>query len=151
MRRPAFNVPRETCYAARPLCLYCDNAMARLLFKLAQVPDDEVDEIRALLHENTIAFYETDVGFWRVGLDAIWLPDGGQELQARELIRQYQQQRLAQQRSIHAQLAEQGDIPSLWQRVKAHPLRMLGLVLAISFVLALTLLPFVMLMYRPLH
>lgn len=123
--------------------------MARLLFKLAQVPDDEASEIRALLDEHSIIFYETHAGFWRVGLEAIWLPNSEQEQQARELIRTYQQTRLAEQRDIHAQLAEQGDIPSLWQRVKAHPVRALGLLLAISFVLALTLLPFVMLVFTP--
>ncbi len=123
--------------------------MARLLFKLAQVPDDEANDIRTLLAEHSIAFYETDAGFWRVGLDAIWLVNGEQESQARELIQRYQQERLAQQRDIHARLAEQGDIPSVWQRVKAHPVRALGLLLAISFVLALTLLPFVMLVFQP--
>ena len=119
--------------------------MARLLFKLANVPDDEAEEIRALLSDNNIAFYETDAGFWRVGLDAIWLPNSEQEAQARELIGTYQQQRRAHQQAVYAELAEQGDIPSVWQRAAQHPLRFAGLVLAIVFVLGLTLMPFVML------
>ena len=59
--------------------------MARLLFKLAQVPDDEAQEIRTLLNDHQITYYETDAGFFRVGLDAIWLADGTQEERAREL------------------------------------------------------------------
>ncbi|QEI12141.1 DUF6164 family protein [Cellvibrio japonicus] len=119
--------------------------MARLLFKLAQVPEDEAQEIRALLEDNSIAFYETDAGFWRVGLDAIWLPTGEQEEQARALIRDYQEQRRIRQQAVYAELAEQGDIPGFWQRARAHPIRFTGLLIAIVFILGLTLLPFVML------
>lgn len=120
--------------------------MARLLFKLAQVPDDEAAEIRALLSEHQIRYYETDAGFFRVGLDAIWLADGDQEEQARELIRAYQAERVIRQQQNYAQLVEAGQVPGVWQHFCAQPIRFIASAIAIVFVAGLTLLPFVMLL-----
>lgn len=120
--------------------------MARLLFKLAQVPDDEAQEIRALLNEHRIDYYETDAGFFRVGLDAIWLADGTQEERARELIREYQAARVIREQQNYAQLVEAGQVPSVWQVFCAHPIRFIASAIAIIFVAGLTLLPFVMLL-----
>ncbi|HSX50280.1 MAG TPA: DUF6164 family protein [Cellvibrio sp.] len=120
--------------------------MARLLFKLAQVPVDEAQEIRALLDEHQIRYYETDAGFFRVGLDAIWLSDNAQEERARELIREYQVARALQQQQNYAQLVEAGQVPSLWQHFCANPIRVIAALVAIVFVAALTLVPFVMLL-----
>lgn len=121
--------------------------MATLLFKLTHVPEEEAQDIRNLLSENEIRFYETDAGFWRVGLDAIWLADKSQWEQARELIRVYQVDRTAMQKQNYAELVEQGQAPGLWQKFRAQPVRFVGFVLAILFVLGLTLIPFLMLMY----
>jgi hypothetical protein len=120
--------------------------MARLLFKLSQVPADEAQDIRDLLDANDIRYYETDAGFFRVGLDAIWLSDTAQEIQARELIRHYQEARTAQQQASYAQLAEAGQAPTLWQNFCAQPVRFLLLVCAIIFVAGITLVPFLMLL-----
>lgn len=118
--------------------------MAKLLFKLAQVPDDEAQEIRELLTREAIRFYETDAGFFRVGLDAIWLADAEQEARARELLLAYQQERNQRQQENYARLVEAGEAPNVWQHFCAQPLRFIALVVAIIFVASLTLLPFVM-------
>ncbi len=120
--------------------------MARLLFKLAQVPADEAADIRALLDEHQIRYYETDAGFFRVGLDAIWLSNGDQEEQARELIRNYQAERVVRQQQNYAELVEAGQVPSVWQHFCAQPIRFIASAIAIVFVAGLTLLPFVMLL-----
>lgn len=120
--------------------------MARLLFKLSNVPDDEAQDIRDLLNNHDIHFYETNAGFWRVGLDAIWLADGIQEEEARELIRIYQAERVVRQQENHAQLVEAGQVPSVWQRFCAQPIRFMALIVAIIFVAGLTVVPFVMLL-----
>jgi hypothetical protein len=120
--------------------------MARLLFKLAQVPADEAQDIRALLDENLIRYYETDAGFFRVGLDAIWLADDTQEEQARSLIRTYQEERSVRQQASYAELVEAGQAPSMWQHFRAQPIRFLLLVCTIIFVAGLTLVPFLMLL-----
>jgi hypothetical protein len=118
--------------------------MARLLFKLAQVPDDEAQEIRDLLTREGIRFYETDAGFFRVGLDALWLADAEQEVQARELLTAYQQARNQSQRESYSRLVEAGQAPGIWQQFCAQPLRFIALLAAIIFVAGITLLPFVM-------
>lgn len=120
--------------------------MAKLLFKLAQVPADEVQDIRDLLDANNIRYYETDAGFFRVGLDAIWLADNAQEEPARELIREYQAERLRRQQQNYAQMVEAGEVPGVWQHFCAHPLRFIAALTAIVFVAGLTLIPFVMLL-----
>mgnify|MGYP003576504646 CR=1 FL=1 len=120
--------------------------MARLLFKLSNVPDDEAQDIREVLNNHDIHFYETNAGFFRVGLDPIWLADGSQEEQARELIRSYQAERVVRQQENYAQLVEAGQVPSVWQRFCAQPIRFIALVVAILFVAALTVVPFVMLL-----
>ncbi len=116
--------------------------MANLLFKLSNVPDDEAMDIRELLSEQEIYFYETHAGFWRMGIDAIWLTDATHAERARELIRAYQLERTAKQQKNYAELVEQGQAPSLWQNICAAPVRFIGLIVAVIFVLGLTLVPF---------
>lgn len=120
--------------------------MARLLFKLTLVPDDEAQEIRELLDAANIRYYETDAGFWRVGLDAIWLASRDQEDEARALILEYQKNRLQEQKSNYAELIAAGNAQNLWQSFRAQPLRFIGILIAVIFVLGLTLIPFLMLL-----
>lgn len=122
--------------------------MAVLLFKLNNVPDDEAQDIRALLNDNNISFYETDAGFFRVGLDAIWLPDDSEAEQARELLRAYQIERTKNQQHNYALLVEQGAVPTLWQKFCSQPIRFVLLMIAIIFVAGLSLVPFLMLLKR---
>lgn len=116
--------------------------MTILIFKLQNVPDDEAADVRELLAENDIYFYETHAGFWRLGVDGLWLPDDTHLERARELIRAYQQERTAQQKKVYADLVEQGQAPTLWQNFKVSPLRFVLLIIAVFFVLTLTLAPF---------
>lgn len=120
--------------------------MARLLFKLTLVPDDEAQEIRELLDAANIRYYETDAGFWRVGLDAIWLASRDQEDEARALILEYQQKRALQQKQNYAQLIAAGENISLWQSFRLRPLRSLLAFIAVLFTLTLTLVPFLLLL-----
>ena len=119
--------------------------MAILLFRLNNVPDDEAMDVRELLTAQDIYFYETHAGFWRLGVDAIWLVDDTHAEQARELIRAYQLERTESQRKSYVELVEQGQAPSLWQNFCAAPFRFAGFLIAALFVLLLTLLPFGML------
>ncbi len=116
--------------------------MAILLFKLNNVPDDEAMDIRELLKENDIYFYETHAGMWRLGVDAIWLVDQEAAEPARDLIRAYQAERTANQKKVYAELVEQGQAPTLWQNFCRSPLRFVMLIIAVFFVLTVTLAPF---------
>jgi len=78
--------------------------MANLLFRLNNVPLDEADEVRILLEENNIEFYETSAGRWGISMAAIWLQEEDQLQQAKQLIADYQQQR---QQTAQRQYQEQ--------------------------------------------
>lgn len=121
--------------------------MSKLLFKLSNVPDDEAQDIRELLAQHDISFYETDAGFWRVGLDAIWLVDDSQEQSARQLLDSYQNARLTEQIKLREDLEEQGLAPSFIKQLCARPIRSMGFMIGIVFVLGLTLIPFLMLLH----
>lgn len=116
--------------------------MARLLFKLANVPADEADDVRQLLHEHDIYFYETHAGMWKVGLDAIWLPDDTHYEQAKALLNTYQKSRALDQQQAYAELAASGEAPTFAKKIAAHPLRFLMQVIAIIAVLAISTVPF---------
>lgn len=120
--------------------------MAILLFRLSNVPDDEACDVRELLKEQDIYFYETHAGFWRLGVDGIWLVDNTHLERAQQLIREYQIERATSQHKAYVELIEQGQAPTLWQNFCASPVRFTGFLIAIIFILALTLLPFGMLL-----
>ncbi len=67
--------------------------MAVPVFRLRNVPEDEAEDIRVLLHENNIDHYETPAGNWGVSMPAIWLHDDNQLQQAKSLIDKYQKDR----------------------------------------------------------
>ena len=76
--------------------------MSKLLFKLRGVPDDEADEIRALLTEKQIEYYETSAGNWGISLPALWLQDDSRYSEAKELLDAYQ---IARTQRIRAEYA----------------------------------------------
>ncbi|MDD1605743.1 MAG: DUF6164 family protein [Methylococcaceae bacterium] len=77
--------------------------MSILLFSLRGVPDDEADEIRELLTEQDIDFYETPAGNWGVSMPALWLRDETELATAQTLLNTYQQQRFITQRALYLQ------------------------------------------------
>lgn len=117
--------------------------MARLLFKLNGVPDDEAQDIRDRLDEGGIAYYETSAGRWGISLAAIWLRDDSELEQARGIIDQYQQERYRTARAEYERLKREGKLESLFDRLRSDPLRMLIYLLAILAVLYFSILPFI--------
>jgi len=120
--------------------------VAKLLFRLGNVPDAEAEEVRALFEARGFDTYETRAGFWGLGVAAIWLRDEGQYEAAREALDAYQQGLSERMRQEHSDLAERGEAPTLWKRLMHHPVRMLLVVIAVGVILAITLLPFLGLM-----
>ncbi len=116
--------------------------MARLLFRLGNVPDAEAEEVRELFEARGFDTFETRAGFWGLGVAAIWLRDEGQFDAAREALDAYQQGLSERMRQEHSDLAERGEAPTLWKRLLQHPVRMLLVAVAVAVILAITLLPF---------
>lgn len=116
--------------------------MAKLLFRLNGVSDDEADQIRSLLEQHDIDFYETNAGRWGISLAAIWLRDDESFESARQLILESQQQRQIRLRSEFEEKIRNGDIPPWYQRVMQRPMDFIAVIVAIIGIVALMLWPF---------
>ncbi|MDF1818251.1 MAG: DUF6164 family protein [Immundisolibacteraceae bacterium] len=100
--------------------------MPKLLFNLRGVPDDEAEEVRALLSENSIAYYETSPGNWGISQPALWLEDTTQLSAATELIDRYEHERMVNAQAEYARLKAQGQVPSLLDNLKSNLLRVVA-------------------------
>lgn len=111
--------------------------MAKLLFKLNGVPDDEAEDVRQLMQDNGIDIYETDAGRWLIGVAAIWLPDESRYDEARALIDAYEQRRY---KLLHkeSQSLTQGFI----NRLYSNPVESIIILLALIFIVGISVYPF---------
>jgi len=116
--------------------------MAVQIFNLRNVPDDEADDIRQLLTTHHIEHYETPAGRWGMSSPALWITDDEQREQVVELIAQYQQQRALDARQLYETQKAQGQHLTLLGLVKLHPLRYVAALLAIAFIMFVSVGPF---------
>ncbi len=116
--------------------------MAKLLTNLRGMPDDEIDEIRALLREHNVDYYETAPNRWGLTLGAIWLRDEEQWPYARRLLDEYQQQRAARARAEHAERRRLGTEETIAKRFRNNPLSFLLLMAAVAAILYFSIVPF---------
>ncbi|WP_430459938.1 DUF6164 family protein [Thalassolituus sp. LLYu03] len=116
--------------------------MAKLLFRLNQVNDDEADDVRSLLDDAGIEYYETDAGRWRISVAAIWLRHDDDFPQARALLDEYQQQRYEHVRQEYEERLSKGEVPTLWQRFQERPVDFFAVALALLMILGLMVWPF---------
>ena len=117
--------------------------MSKLLLNLRRVPDDERDEICALLDQHGIAHYQTEPSVWGVSAGGIWLREDQDWERARPLLADYQRRRLEQQRAAFEQAHQRGEPTTVWRNLRARPLRALAFLVAAIAVLMLTIVPFV--------
>jgi sugar phosphate isomerase/epimerase len=113
--------------------------MAVQLIVLRGVPEDEAEEIRALLADAGIDYYETPEGNWGVSLPAVWLKDQSQLERARELLSKYEAERAAKARSEYQRA---GGWRGILQRLKEDPFRVLLYLALIVAVLYFSTMPF---------
>ena len=117
--------------------------MSVMLFKLRGVEEDEADEIRSLLGEHDIEFYETSNGRWGLGFAAIWLHDAALFEQAKALIDRYQQERFIKAREAYAQSCEEEGEQTLLHRFLERPVQVSLIFAAILFMVFLAVGPFI--------
>ncbi len=117
--------------------------MAKQLFILRGVPDDEADEVRALLTEQQIDFYETPAGSWGMSMPALWVKDETQFDQAKAYLDEYQQQRQERARAEYQVLKQQGRQRSVFDLFKEQPLRFLLYLLLAAVLVYITVSPFI--------
>lgn len=117
--------------------------MAKILFRLRQVPEEEADDVRHLLDEHGIDWYETSAGRFQISFPAIWVRDDADEPAARGLIEVYQRQRAEQMRAAHAERAARGELETFRQRIGSNPASISLALLAVLFILYISIKPFV--------
>ncbi len=116
--------------------------MPKQVFNLRNVPDDEAAEVRALLEENGIEFYETDPGNWGISAGGLWLRDERRFREARALIDEYEQQRQQRVRAEYQRLRREGRQRSLMDLIREDPLRFLLYLAGIIALLYISIKPF---------
>ncbi len=109
--------------------------MTILLFSLRGVPNDEADEVRELLAEQDIDFYETPAGNWGASMPALWLRNDAELAKAQSLLSVYQQQRTITQRELYLQSKQAGQHRTLWRAFRANPLMYVVYFVAIGLVI----------------
>ena len=115
--------------------------MATLLFKLRSVPDDETEEVRELLQQHNIDFYETTAGSWGISLPALWLHNNTQLEQARELIANYQKGRAKHAQKTYVEQRNEGTHRTVFNIIQEAPLKFFMYLFGIIFVLYLATIP----------
>jgi len=116
--------------------------MPTLLLKLKNVPDDEHMEICELLEHHGIEYYETNVGFWGIGMAAIWLRDEAQLVTAHDLLNAYTETRQNNAREAYKQSVIEGDVRTIRSTIRNQPLIFILYCAALLIILGLSILPF---------
>jgi hypothetical protein len=116
--------------------------MSIRIFSLKNVPDDETIDVKDLLTEHQIEFYETPAGKWGISVPALWLKDDTQLLTARSLIEKYQQDRTIRVREEYERQKKAGKAPTIIDKVKEEPLKMVLYLTIIGFIMYVSIRPF---------
>lgn len=112
------------------------------LMKLRGVPEDELEELYALLDEHEINYYETSAGNWGTSLPALWLSDPGQFPRARALLDEYQQQRYRQARAAYEASRRAGTARTFGDILRENPLRAIGYLVIVGGLIYISIAPF---------
>lgn len=117
--------------------------MPTLVFNLRGVPEDEAEDVRNLLTEQRIDFYETPAGKWGISVPAIWVHDDADAAVARQGIEAYESERAARAREAYRRRKAAGEAESLADRIKRRPLEVLGALCILLVVLYFSTRPFI--------
>ncbi len=117
--------------------------MAKLLYKLRGVPEQEANEIRELLERHGIEYYETEAGRWQISLAAIWIRHNDDYVHAKALLDAYHEKLFREVRADYLQRLADGTADTFWQRLQREPLRVILYILAVAFIVYFTVVPFI--------
>ncbi|MGM0450875.1 MAG: DUF6164 family protein [Pseudomonadota bacterium] len=116
--------------------------MGHLLLNLRNVPEDEYEEVKALLEEHDLPYYETEPSRWMVSFGGIWLEDAARLEEAEQLLADYQAERAEKARAVHEEALARGEAETPGQRYRHNPLAFIGALIGIGVILYLALVPF---------
>lgn len=112
------------------------------LIVLRGVPEDEAEDIRKLLREARIDYYETPEGNWGVSLPAIWVQNDDALERAQQLLADYQAKRVEQARDDYDRQAREHNLGRMLDRFRDEPLRILIYLAIVAAVLYFSTMPF---------
>jgi len=118
--------------------------MRTLLLNLRHVPEDEANDVRALLVEHGIEFYETAPNRWGISAGAIWIAEDAPAVEAKRLLAVYQDERRVRARTEYAEAKRDGSASTWWSLLRDEPLRVVTILIAIACVIAISLWPFLL-------
>ena len=119
--------------------------MSKLLLNLRNVPDDEADDVRAMLDAKRIAFYETTPSPWGISAGGIWVTEDADFADAKRAFDDYEQQRSVRVRAEYAAAKRAGTAETFISVLREDPLRVVMILLGILIVLGLMALPVILL------
>lgn len=120
--------------------------MSKRLFNLRNVPDDEANDVRALLDQARLDWYETPASPWGISHGALWLKHAEDWKQAKALLDDYQRQRGESARRERAQAQSEGREQTFAQLLRERPVFVLVTLGGMLLIVALTLaLPWILL------
>ena len=119
--------------------------MSKLLLNLRMVLDDEVEDVRAMLGEHRIEYYETQPSRWGISHGGIWVTHDADIVEAKRLMAAYQLERQSRVRAEHEAARRDGTAETFRDVFKAEPGRVLMILLAIACLLGLVALPVLLL------
>ena len=117
--------------------------MSVLLFKLNGVPDDEANDIRNLLDNDDLPYYETSAGKWGISTAAIWLINENQLQKAQLLIEEYEKERVLRVRKEFKQLKDGGEIDTIFDKFWQHPVQFVFYLAIIVLIAYISIKPFI--------
>lgn len=113
--------------------------MSKMIFRMRDVPDDEAEDIRALLDANGIDYFETFGGNWGISMPALWVKHPRQFLDARKIIDEYQLERIQRLRDGSLDVKGDKDLNTLWDSFKKKPFQFVSYWALISIVLFISI------------
>lgn len=111
--------------------------MSKLLLNMRQVPEDEADEVRAMLREARLEFYETQPSRWGISYGGIWITEDADMVEAKRLMAAYQSARRDRARAERAIELRDGTAETFADVFRREPLRVVLTGLGILAMLAL--------------
>ena len=111
--------------------------MSKLLLNLRNVDDDEIEDVRAMLREHAIEFYETEPSRWGIAFGGVWVTRNEDLVEAKRHMAQYQEQRRVRVREEYAAARRDGTAETFMSQLRNEPLRIILSLLAILGLLGL--------------
>ncbi|MCL1497902.1 hypothetical protein A7D16_10215 [Xanthomonas nasturtii] len=119
--------------------------MAKLLLNLRNVPEDEADEVRALMREQAVRFYETRPSNWGISAGGLWLSDDTDYPRAKAAMDAYQAQRGAIARAQRQEELAAGTAETFGALLRRRPVFVIATLIGMLVIASLVLLPFLLL------